>query len=422
MEQVAFGPFSVDMAGRRLRKGAAELELRPQAFRALTVLIRNSGRYVNHEQMIREAWGGISVSPNTVAVTIAEVKRALQECGPWIRCRPKVGYRLEVPRAEDLIKKGWHLWERRTREGLEKALTCFEQAAREDSADFRAFEGISLTYLIFCTYSMRPQNEIYPKFLKAHERAVELGGLTPALLANRGHALHICERNLHDAESDLLQALHEEPSRGTTYVRLAVLYSTMERLDDALDMVLQGRAADPLCPVVLSTETFVRLCRNEFEQAALSGKSSIDLHPYQHVGRVHYAEALERTGRIDQALAELRLVCVMSPELPWLRAVEATSLAKHGRMNEALAALNELQHLREREYVDAYYVALLLDAVGRRDEAFAELERARLENSAALFLLNVDVRGEALRRDSRFDEFRLRVFDGAIGDLAAAAD
>src|SRR6204780_604872 len=143
MEQVAFGPFSVDMAGHRLRRGDSELELRPQAFRALNVLIRNSGRYVHHDQMIREAWDGISVSPNTVAVTIVEVKKVLQEYGSWIRCRPKLGYALEVPRAEDLIKKGWHLWERRTREGLEKALACFEQAAREDGTDFRAFEGIS---------------------------------------------------------------------------------------------------------------------------------------------------------------------------------------------------------------------------------------------------------------------------------------
>ena len=51
--------------------------------------------------MIREAWDGISVSRNTVAVTVAEVKKVLQEYGPWIRCRPKLGYRLEIPRGEE---------------------------------------------------------------------------------------------------------------------------------------------------------------------------------------------------------------------------------------------------------------------------------------------------------------------------------
>jgi DNA-binding winged helix-turn-helix (wHTH) protein len=408
--QAEFGPFSIDMPGRRLLKGAAVIELRPQAFRALSLLVRNSGRYVDHEQMIREAWDGTTVSPNTVAVTIAEVKKVLQEYGSWIRCRPKIGYRLEVPGGEDLIKKGWHLWERRTREGLEQALDCFEQAAREDSADFRAFEGLSLCYLILCTYSMRPPKDMYPKFLEAHARAVALEGLTPALRSNRGHALHICERDFSGAERDLLQALRDEPKVGTNYVRLALLYASMGDLSEALDMLIQGRAADPLCPVLLSAETFIRLSRREFHAAVESGRTSIDLHPYQHIGRLHYAEALERAGRIEEALAELRLVCVMSPDLPWLRAIEAACLARNGRTDEARATLEELLQLRASEYVDAYFLALLLDAVGDRNEAFAELERARREKSAALFLLDVDVRGEGLRSDPRFRRFRRKIF------------
>ena len=419
MDQVAFGPFSVDVAARRLRRGAAELELRPQAFRALNLLIQNAGRYVNHDQMIREAWDGISVSRNTISVTIAEVKKTLQEYGGWIRCRPKLGYVLEVPRGEDLIKKGWHLWERRTREGLEKALACFEEAAADNASDSRAFEGISLSYLLLCTYGMRPPLDTYPKFLEAHNRAVALGGLTTTLRSNRGHALHICERKLDEAEAELIQVLREEPKLGITYVRLAILYSTLGQLDEALQMIQRGRAADPLCPVLLSTETFIRLCRREFDEAVVCGKSSIDLHPYQHVGRVHYADALERTGRVDEALAELRLVCVMSPDLPWLRALEGRCLAAHGRHNEALAALDELQRLREHEYVDAYFMALLLDAVGKRDEAFAELERALRENSATLFLLDVDVRGQELRKDIRFKQLRGKVFRAPAHDGTA---
>jgi DNA-binding winged helix-turn-helix (wHTH) protein/tetratricopeptide (TPR) repeat protein len=419
-EPITFGPFSVDLDGRCLRRGSSKLALRPQAFRVLNVLILNSGRYVPHEQMIREAWDGISVSPNTVAVTVAEIKRVLgQQHGSWIRCRPKLGYRLEVPKAEDLIKMGWHHWERRTPEGFEKALACFEEAIREDGANFRAFEGASLSYLLLCTYGMRAPNETYSKFLEAHNRAVELGGSTASLRSNRGHALHICERNLEEAESELVQALREAPSLGTIYVRLAVLYTTMGRLDAALETIVEGRAADPLCPVLLPTETFIRLCRRDFEGAVACGKSAIDLHPYQHLGRAFYAEALLRTGRIEEALAEFRLVCVMLPDLPWVRALEGASQARYGQHGEALQALEELQRRRERDYVDAYYVAMLLDALGRRDEAFAELDRARLENSATLVLLRVDVRFEGLRSDPRFERFARKVFGTAATVVGA---
>jgi DNA-binding winged helix-turn-helix (wHTH) protein len=402
MEELAFGPFSLDPAARSLRRDGAELELRPQAFRALNVLIKNSGQYVDHQQMIREAWDGISVTRNTVSVTMAEVKKALREYGSWIRCRPKIGYRLEIPRGEELIRVGWHFWNRRTREGLDKALANFQQAAEEDTADFRAFEGIALTYLLLSTYGMRPPLETYPKFLEAHQRAVAMGGLTPALRSDRGHGLHICERKLDEAETDLLQALREEPRLETVYVRLAVLYCTMERLDEALEVIRLGHAADPLCPVLPSTEAFVRLCRREFDAAVVCGKNALDLHPYQHMGRANYAQALEATGQIEEALAQHRLVSVMSPDLPWLHALEAGCLGRNGRRAEAAVILADLERLRETEYVDAYYICLLLEALGRRDAAFEELERACLENSAALFMLNLDWRMDGLRKETRF--------------------
>jgi len=419
MKELGFGPFTVDMSAHRIRRGAAELELRPQAFRALNVLIKNGGRYVPHDQMITEAWGGISVSRNTVAVTIAEVKKVLREYGSWIRCRPKFGYRLEIPKGEDLIQVGWHLCKRRTREGFEKALACFQQAAEEDGTDFRAFEGIALSYLLLCTYGLRPPRETYPKFLEAHERAVALGGLTAGLRSDRGHALHICERKLGQAESDLLDALRQEPSLGTVYVRLAVLYCSMGRLDDALEILTQGRVADPLCPVLPSAETFVRLCRREFDAAVVCGKNAIELHPYQHTGRAHYAQALEAMGRIEEALAQHRLVSVMSPDLPWHLALESGCLARNGRQAEASAILDQLQVVRESEYVDAYYVSMVLESMGRRDEAIEELQRACEEASATLFMLDVDWRMAGLRKDARCKRLRRKLFESNIAEPCA---
>ena len=53
--EIALGPFRVDLADTRLLRDGVALDLRPQAFRALEVLIRNHGRLVDYGQMIREA-------------------------------------------------------------------------------------------------------------------------------------------------------------------------------------------------------------------------------------------------------------------------------------------------------------------------------------------------------------------------------
>jgi DNA-binding winged helix-turn-helix (wHTH) protein/Flp pilus assembly protein TadD len=410
MEQITFGPFRLDTTTTTLLRDGRELELRPQAFHALRALIHNRGRYVGYAQMINQAWDGNLVSKHTVAVTIGEVKKILGEFGVWISYRPKLGYRLDVPHSDDLVKQGWHFWSRRTREGFEKALDCFQQSAIENPSDFRAFEGISLCYLLLGTYGMRLPREMYNGFLQAHRRAVELCGLTPERRADRAHGLHLFEHKIDEAETELLQAQAESPDSPEVYVRLTMLYISQGRLDDALNILLRARATHSLWPTVPANEIQVRFFRREFESAVACGKKALELHPYLYLGHLFYGQALEYSGKTSQALEQYRLAVIMSPDLPWLQAVEAACLAKHSRRKEATSILANLVQVRKTQYIDAYFMAVLMDALGDRDLAFQELERAYHEKSAALFAVGVDPRLDNLRDDPRFAVLFSRVF------------
>ncbi len=421
MKHVVFGPFRLDVSSARLLRDGVELSLRPQVFHALKALVENTGRYVDYEQMIRDAWDGTVVSKHTVAVTVGEAKKVLKEYGSWIQYRPKLGYRVQVPHSEDLIRKGWHFAQRYTREGFEKALECFHQAALDDSAEFRALEGMSLSYLMLGAHGMRPPLEMYPQFLETHRRAVELRGLTPELRADRAHALHIFERKYAEAEAELRQALQAEPQLVAACGHLIMVYATSGRFDEALDILSQAYRADALWPLLPAMEVLIRLCRREYDCAVACGKKAVDLHPYLHAGRFLYAQALEFTGQMDQALEEYGRACAMSPDLPWMRAHQAACLARSGRRAESLRILEDLQNLRESEYVDAYSLAVLHEALGSRDEAFRELERAVQENSALLFVQDVDRNMDPFREDPRFANLRERLFGSAERRISSAA-
>lgn len=408
--QIVFGPFYLNTEAPRLLRDRVELELRPQALHALRTLVQNSGRCVDYEEMIREAWHGISVSRHTVAVTVGEVKKALREYGSWISYHPKFGYRIDVPKTEDLIRNGWHCWQRHTREGFEKALSRFEQAAHDHSTDFRAFEGISRCYLMLGTFSMRPPLEMYPQFLEAHAHTVSLIGLTPELRADRAHGLKVFERKFAQAESELLLAKRENSGAVGVHIRLSMLYAISRRFDDAVDYLNEAYAADSLWPILPCAEILILCYRRDFDRAVACGKKALDLHPYLPLGRSHYAQALEFAGRLDEALVEYRHACIMSPDLPRLRAEEGRCLAIAGHKTEAAAILSELERLRETEYVDAYYMALLQEALGRRDEAMRELERAVDENSCQLFMMDVDPRMDSLSRAAGYSRLHNRAF------------
>jgi DNA-binding winged helix-turn-helix (wHTH) protein len=155
MDPILFGPFCLDLDQRRVSRDGTDLKVRPQAVRVLRVLSQHAGQPVSYEQLLKEAWDSTFVSRHTVATTVSEIRKAFEEYGSWIEYRPRIGYSLKVPRSDDQIRTGWHLSERRTREGLEKALACFEQASHDDPSDHRAYEGASRMYLMLGMYGMR---------------------------------------------------------------------------------------------------------------------------------------------------------------------------------------------------------------------------------------------------------------------------
>ena len=403
---VTFGPFTLDLAGARLFCDGTEVKLRPRAFHVLRVLLQHNGRALGYERLMAEAWEGTFVSRHTVDVTVREVKKTLGQYGTWITHRPKVGYSLELPTSEEHVRRGWHFWTRRTREGFERAIDCFTAASRECSADARAFEGLSVCYLALANFGMRPPREMYPQFLAAHQRAVALGGLTPELRCNRAHGLHLFERQFEEAESEFRTVLQEKPTLASTYVRLAMLCSTLKRYDEALEAIARGYRVDPLLPMLPVMESAIRFFRREYDVAIEVGAKIVELHPYLQVGRAIYARALEYSGRPAEALEQYRRGSMMSPDLPWLRALEGACLAQMGRSDEAAAIVHSLAELRRTEYIDAFFMAVMRLALEQREEAFAEIVRAVDENSAWLYSLGADPKMDDFAGDARFQKLR----------------
>jgi tetratricopeptide (TPR) repeat protein len=401
-----FGPFSLDVARRSLFRDGVDLRLRPQAVDALRALLQNLGLFVGYEDLIREAWGGNIVSRHTVATTMGAIRKALKEYGSWIEYRPKLGYRLQVPQADDLARKGWHFFQRRTREGVEQALDCFEEAARKNPSDPAALNGITACYVNLATFGMRPPEEAYELFREAQARAVAIQGWTAKLRTERGRLLHTLERKFDEAEVELRLAQQEHPTPISAYINLAMLYASQRRFEEALDPLAAAYRVDPLHPTLPATEVLVRFCRGEFDIAVECGKKGLDLHPYLHLGRAYYAQALEFSGRGEEALVQYRLASVVAPDMLWLRALEGRCLANQGRRDEAVKLLEELSQIRLSEYVDAYYMSLFYEALGQRDNAIGELERIVDENSPTVYIMDVDPKVGLLRTDPRFSALR----------------
>lgn len=97
------GGWEFSPATGELRRQTELRRLEPRAAKALELLLAADGEVVSQEQLIGEVWGGRSLSDNSVAVVIGQLRKALDDDArepKLIETIPKRGYRLREVAAE----------------------------------------------------------------------------------------------------------------------------------------------------------------------------------------------------------------------------------------------------------------------------------------------------------------------------------
>lgn len=83
--------------------------------------------------------------------------------------------------------------------------------------------------------------------------------------------------------------------------------------------------------------------------------------------------------------------------------------AKLGRRREAEDAINKWKGLEKKQYVSNYWIGIAYAALGKKDAAFVELEKAYRAHDWFLQRLKTDPFMDSLRDDPRFADLVKRV-------------
>jgi two-component system KDP operon response regulator KdpE len=91
--------FTVDLAAKRVRRDGADVRLTPTEWHVLEVLVRNAGRLVSQQQLLREVWGpAYEHETNYLRVYLAQLRRKLEPDPShprYLITEPGMGYRFE---------------------------------------------------------------------------------------------------------------------------------------------------------------------------------------------------------------------------------------------------------------------------------------------------------------------------------------
>jgi TolB-like protein/DNA-binding winged helix-turn-helix (wHTH) protein/Tfp pilus assembly protein PilF len=306
------------------------------------------------------------------------------------------------PKAHELYLKGrFHLF-KMTESGIQTGIRYFERAIEENPRYAPAYVGLAHAYRMFGLSLERPPAEVGSKSKTTALQAVAIEETLAEAHAVLAFTTFWYEWDWESAERHFKRALELGPDSADTWWMYAHLRSNLLRHDEALEMVARARALDPLSGLIHAMEGQFLVHAGRTAYAVPRLKEAIDLDPRSRVAHLFAAKAYIEQGLFEEGLREAQISHDLCPTNSSARANVAYAHALAGRRSEATEILAALLELAAKQYVPAFNIAMIYNALGQTGDALTWLERGMEQRVPYMTFLASDPKWKNLRDDPRY--------------------
>jgi len=305
--------------------------------------------------------------------------------------------------AYDLYLQGRFFWNKRTEDGLKKAIEYFEQAIETDPNYAQAYAGTADSYNLLGIYSYLQPDEAYPVVKKAAQKALEIDETISEAHTSLASVFRYYDWNWEEAEKGFRRALGQNPNYVTAHHWYAMHLIIFGRFDEAIREMKRAQELDPLSFIINTDLGGIFFYARQYDLAEKQSLKTLEINPYfwktyRLLGQIYIQKEMYK-----EAIAELN----KSIKLNYNQRAHALMGYAWGMLNRrdhALKILDELHKLSKIKYVSAVNIAILYISLARKDEALKFLEKAYEEHEPLLTFIRADPVFDTLRSDQRFKE------------------
>jgi tetratricopeptide (TPR) repeat protein len=209
------------------------------------------------------------------------------------------------------------------------------------------------------------------------------------------------------AEREFKRSLELDPNIGLSHYRYAFMFlSPTGRHEEAIAEMKRAMELEPLSIVQGANFAAVYLYDRQFDKALDQAKKTYELDSAQTTAQAWICYSYNINGMYEDSLRISEPVSQSSTRLYF---AQSYAYAKSGRRQEAEALIRRWKELEKTKYVSHYQMATTYAALGDKETAFAELERAYQERDWFLIRIKVDPFLDPLRDDPRFESIVKRL-------------
>jgi len=301
--------------------------------------------------------------------------------------------------------EGRYYWNKRTADGLKRAIEHFERATELDPSYAQAYAGLADCYSLGVWYIPLPVSEALPKLKAAATRAVSLDeGLAEAheAMANVASFEWRWSAMLREHE----RALELNPGYATAHHWYALGSALLGRIDKAEREIRRALELDPLSLVINTDAGWVLYLARNYDEAIEQYRKTLELDPDFTLAHFDLALAYSAVGRHDEAITEMQKAAGRGSDyLGGLGYVYGIG----GKRTEAHHALQELKRLSIKQYVPPYHFAWIYTGLGDEENAIASLRRVYEQRATHVVDFKMHPMFDPLRADPRFQDLVQRV-------------
>jgi serine/threonine-protein kinase len=310
------------------------------------------------------------------------------------------------PEAHELYLKGRYFWNKRTPEGLQKAIDYFNQAIRMDPNYALAYAGLAAVYSVFPFNADTRPSDYFPQALAAAKKALELDSQIGEAHAALAWIAAIYEWNWAASEQAFKYVIESDPNCAISRQWYGGVLLMRGKFNEAREQHRRAVELDPLSLVNQAIMGRDYFWTKEYDRAIQYYRKTLEMDPEFGVAHIFLGQAYIEKHLYHEALAELQKGEQVGSLEPL--SLRGRAYALMGRRADALNVIAQLKSMPNR-YVPPCRLAVVYGSLGEKEQALDWLEKAYKERDKLLWYLEVEPAYKDLRSDSRFASLLQRV-------------
>ncbi len=304
--------------------------------------------------------------------------------------------------AYNLYLSGRFCWNKRTKEGFNKAIEYFERAIQEDPSFSLAYSGLADSHNLLGFYGFLAPGETFPKAKEAASRALKIDDMIAEAYSSLGFANLYYDWDWQVARKNFQRAIELGPGYATAHHWYAEYLVVMGQMDKAIGEAKLAFEFDPFSLVMNVLEGWVFYYSGRFDQATEQFEKTLDMDRNFAPARFYLGLTYVQKAMYEEAIAEFRRAKDLLGDTLLLDVAVGHAYAAWGKRDEMQKLLGQWELWSGERYAPPYYVAAMYADIGDKDQSLNWLEKSYAGRDLWLAFVKVDPIWKNLRPDPRF--------------------